>query len=85
MPWPGCFTHLDKKILKIWKARPVTVSDSGKSKPGEILEADKNGIVVKTGKGALKIEELQLEGSRRMTAEEFIAGHKQLSPGMTLK
>jgi methionyl-tRNA formyltransferase len=79
VPWPGCFTHLDKKIFKIWKARPVTVSDSGKSKPGEILEVNKNGIVVKTGKGALKIYELQLEGSRRMTAEEFIAGHKQLN------
>ena len=84
-PWPGCFTHLDKKILKIWKAGPVDVSVSSKSKAGEILEADKNGILVKTGKGVLKIDELQLEGSRRMNAGEFIAGHKQLYPGMILK
>ncbi len=79
VPWPGCFTHMDKKILKIWKAVPVSVSGSRKSSPGEILEANKNGIVVKTGKGALRIEELQLEGSRRMTAEEFIAGHKRVA------
>lgn len=80
-PWPGCFTSLDKKILKIWKAKPVVESNDKKSKPGAILKASKNGILVKTGKGALKIEELQLEGSRRMTAEEFIAGHKNFSCG----
>ncbi len=79
VPWPGCFTYLDKKILKIWKAKPIIDFKDKESRPGKILEADKNGIVVKTGKGVLKIEELQLEGSRRMTAEEFIQGHKQLN------
>ena len=82
-PWPGCFTYLDKKMLKIWKAIPVHLSGepSGspdrwtKGKPGTVLEADRNGILVKTGKDALKIQELQLEGSRRMTVEEFLAGH----------
>ncbi|MDP2981036.1 MAG: methionyl-tRNA formyltransferase, partial [Candidatus Omnitrophota bacterium] len=78
-PWPGCFTHLDKKILKIWKARPIIDSGDDNLKPGAILEVNKNCILVKTGKGVLKIEELQLEGSRRMTAEEFVAGHKQLN------
>jgi methionyl-tRNA formyltransferase len=78
-PWPGCFTHLDEKILKIWKARPIIDSGDDNLKPGAILEINKNCILVKTGKGALKIEELQLEGSRRMTAEEFVAGHKQLN------
>ena len=84
-PWPGCFTHLDEKILKIWKASPIIDSGDDNLKPGAILEINKNCILVKTGKGALKIEELQLEGSRRMTAEEFIIGHKQLSPGVILK
>ena len=82
-PWPGCFTYLDKKMLKIWKAIPVHLSGepSGspdrwtKGKPGTILEADRNGIFVKTGKGVLSIQELQLEGSRRMPVEEFLAGH----------
>ena len=86
-PWPGCFTCLDKKMLKMWKAMPVHLSGDPdgspdrwtKGKPGTILEADRNGIFVKTGKGVLSIQELQLEGSRRMTAEEFLAGHKQLA------
>ncbi|MDP2921218.1 MAG: methionyl-tRNA formyltransferase [Candidatus Omnitrophota bacterium] len=91
-PWPGCYRYADKKILKIWKASAVTESNFAScrrqlaklDKPGTILEANKNGILVKTGKGVLNIEELQLEGSRRMTAEEFLAGHKQLSPGAIL-
>ena len=85
VPWPGCFTDLDKKILKICKAEPILDLPIAKSKPGTILEINKSGILVKTGKGVLKIKELQLEGSRRMTVEEFIAGHKQLSSGMVFK
>jgi len=79
VPWPGCFTCLGDKTLKIWKAHPAAHMPGS---PGEILEINKNGIIVKTGKGVLNIQELQLEGSRRMTAEEFIAGHKQISPGL---
>ncbi|MFA4991717.1 MAG: methionyl-tRNA formyltransferase [Candidatus Omnitrophota bacterium] len=75
VPWPGCFTYLDKKMLKIWKAEPAG-APAEDARPGEVLKADKDGILVKTGKGVLRIKELQLEGSRRMTAEEFIAGHK---------
>jgi methionyl-tRNA formyltransferase len=44
-------------------------------KPGEILSADKTGIVVVCGKDALRIFELQPEGGRRMSAAEFLAGH----------
>jgi methionyl-tRNA formyltransferase len=67
-PVPGApKTHL----LKIWKAEPI-------EKPGEagtILSADKNGILVACGQGALRILELQREGGRRMNAAEFLAGH----------
>jgi methionyl-tRNA formyltransferase len=44
-------------------------------KPGNILQADKNGIVVGCGVGALRILVLQREGGRRMSAAEFLAGH----------
>ena len=89
-PWPGCFTYLDKKILKICKAMPAHLSGEpsgspdrwAKGKPGAIVEFNKKGMLVKTGRGILNIQELQLEGSRRMTTEEFIAGHKQLSSGV---
>lgn len=81
VPWPGCFTYWDKKILKIWRAAVDSSSSSTDSKPGTVLEASKNGILVSTGRGILRIEELQIEGKRRMKAEEFIAGHREMAPG----
>jgi methionyl-tRNA formyltransferase len=74
-PWPGVFTFLKTEtrpqLLKIWKAEMVERS----GKVGEILDADKNGIVIACGKNALRILELQREGGRRMSAQEFLAGH----------
>jgi methionyl-tRNA formyltransferase len=74
-PWPGAFTFLAGEpkphLLKIWKAEPVEQS----GKIGEILTSDKNGIAVGCGEKALRILELQLEGGRRMSAAEFLAGH----------
>ena len=58
-------------LLKIWKAEIVEKSGT----PGDILSADKNGIVVACGRGALRILELQREGGKRMSAAEFLAGH----------
>ena len=69
-PWPGVFTLLKtetkSQLLKIWKIK--IVEQSGVA--GEILSADKNGIVVACGKNALLILELQREGGRRLLAQE---------------
>ena len=54
-----------------------------RGEPGEIVQVNKNGIVVSCGKGSLIIKELQPEGKRRMKIEEFIAGHR-ISPGEIL-
>jgi len=59
------------QLLKIWKAEIAEKSGA----VGEILSADKNGVVVACGKNALRILALQREGGRRMTAAEFLAGH----------
>ena len=74
-PWPGAFTFYPGQpkphLLKIWKVEVVEKSGGG----GEILSADKTGIVVGCGEHALRILELQREGGRRLTAAEFLAGH----------
>ncbi len=79
-PWPGAFTHLPDQprphLLKIWQAEIVDQS----SAPGDILQADKTGIVVACGEKALRILNLQREGGRRMSAHDFLAGHP-LKPG----
>jgi methionyl-tRNA formyltransferase len=59
------------QLLKIWKAEIVEKSGAA----GEILSADKTGIVVACGKKALRILELQREGGRRLTIQEFLAGN----------
>ena len=63
------------KLVKIWQAEIVADAAARRPYPGEILSADKNGIVVGCGQGALRILELQPESGRRMTAAEFLAGH----------
>lgn len=82
-PWPGAFTHLPDQphphLLKIWQAEVVP----GSGAPGEILQADKAGIVVACGQEALRVLELQREGGRRMGVLEFVAGHP-LKPGAKL-
>jgi methionyl-tRNA formyltransferase len=67
----GTLAPPKKQLLKIWKAE--VVGDSGRA--GEILSADKTGIVVGCGQDALRILELQREGGRRMGAAEFLAGN----------
>lgn len=82
-PWPGAFTQLTvggkKTLLKLWAAEPTTETGV----PGTILSADKSGITVACGDGALRIHTLQREGSRRMNAAEFLAGCP-LAPGSIL-
>lgn len=76
LEWPGAFTYYKGKMLKIYKASVVGTQIDRLSAPGEILETAKDGIVVATQEHNLLIEELQLEGRRRMKAIDFIAGHK---------
>ncbi len=84
VPWPGCFTRLDGKILKIWKAVPVSDSYGTELSEGSVLKAEKESFLVLAGKGSVRIDELQLEGKRRMQAKEFIKGHKGLRRGTKL-
>jgi methionyl-tRNA formyltransferase len=74
-PWPGAFTFYgaqDKAVLlKIRGARVV----ERPGVPGEILQADREGIIVGCGQQALQITDLQREGGRALTAREFLAGH----------
>ena len=69
-PWPGAFMKVDHQNLKVFSASVVDIN----GQPGEVLRSDKD-LVVATGKGALSLAEVQLEGKRRMSAAEFLRGH----------
>lgn len=69
-PWPVAYTHYGDKKLKVFAARV----EQGSGEPGTVLDADR--FVIACGEGALRFTEVQLEGSRRMSAEEFLRGKK---------
>ncbi len=72
LPWPGAFTYLGGKLLKIYS---VVVSE-GEGKPGEVLMSERGIIRVSSGRGSVDIRELQLEGGKRLDARAFLAGRK---------
>ncbi|MFA5089644.1 MAG: methionyl-tRNA formyltransferase [Candidatus Omnitrophota bacterium] len=75
--WPGAFTYYRGQMLKIYKTRILPLSSPGQGGiSGRIIRVSKDGIAVAAGEGFLVIEELQVEGKRRMPAYEFISGHK---------
>jgi methionyl-tRNA formyltransferase len=78
-PWPGAYTHFGSAadLLKIWEC---AVAEHVSGAAGQIVQADKNGLVLGCGQGGLRLLEVQKEGGRRMSTQEFLAGHA-LKPG----
>ncbi|MCP4115960.1 MAG: methionyl-tRNA formyltransferase [Desulfobacteraceae bacterium] len=80
-PWPGAFTFLDEKRIKIFRVAPgETRSDA---KPGTVFLCDDQGIHVAAGEGSVTILELQGASGKRLTAAEFLRG-KPIEPGTVL-
>ncbi len=73
MPWPGIYTYLNGKLLKLFD---IELCDLSGEKCGEVLQADKSSIVVACGDKSVKIKELQIEGKKRMPSYEFINGNR---------
>ncbi|MBW1807609.1 MAG: methionyl-tRNA formyltransferase [Deltaproteobacteria bacterium] len=73
-PWPGAFTHLGEKILKIHKAGPAVVAQTEGRQPGQVIEAAGTSLVVATLDGGLALAEVQLEGKKRLDAKAFLLG-----------
>jgi methionyl-tRNA formyltransferase len=75
-PWPGAFTQLSDaserpRNLKIFRA---SVSDQRIGDPGTIASPNDAEVLVATGRAALCLDEVQLEGKRRMSAADFLRG-----------
>ena len=80
-PWPSAYTYLNGKTLKIWAA--AVKDETSDKEPGELTEVTKHSVGVQTGDGILMLEEVQLEGKKRMSADAFLRGNA-LSEGMKL-
>jgi methionyl-tRNA formyltransferase len=67
-PFPGAFFFAGDDRIKVWRAAVVERD----APPGTVLQCDREGIVVACGSGALRLDELQLAGKRRVPAPEFV-------------
>ena len=73
-PFPGVFCIFRGKIVKIWQAQ--ISKNLEMIKPGEVaVNSQKDIIVVGTKDGCIEVNEIQLEGKRRMNAKEFISAN----------
>jgi methionyl-tRNA formyltransferase len=73
-PFPGAFCFDGDTRIKVWRAAAV----DGQAPPGTVLQCDREAVVVACGEGALRLEEMQLPGKRRVVAPEF-AGQLDLN------
>jgi methionyl-tRNA formyltransferase len=73
---PGAYLYLNNLKLKIYKAKLI---NSNVDHPiGEIVQADKNGLIFQAKDGQISILELQKEGKKRMDYRSFINGNQNL-------
>ncbi|MDO6707746.1 methionyl-tRNA formyltransferase [Photobacterium sp. 1_MG-2023] len=82
-PWPMSFFEVAGQNVKVWQA--AVEADNQDQTPGTILSADKQGIVVATGQGALRLTQLQPPGKKAMAAQDLLnSRHEWFTPGTVL-
>ena len=72
--WPSAYTAFHDKTLKIWDAD--VEKENGSAQPGAVAKVTSDAIYVQTGEGLLKINEVQIQGKKRMPVKAFLLGHK---------
>lgn len=72
-PWPSAYTFLNGKTLKVWKSS--VGEEKGSALPGTVVKTDRCGIHVACCDKTLILEEIQLEGKKRMDADAFLRGY----------
>ena len=75
-PFPGMSTNYKGKRLRVFD---TSIQPGVNLSPGTIIEAEGNRLIIATVDGALRIHELQIEGKKRMTADDFLRGNKMQS------
>jgi len=76
-PVPGAFTSYGDKQFKIYRSHVPPVEDlpGGQSPPGTILATDPE-LMIATGEGVIALDEVQVEGKKRVDARDFVNGHQ---------
>ena len=72
-PWPGGFTLWQGKRLKLFGCHPLSIAT--RAKPGTVIAMNEGGLQIASGKGAVLIKTLQLEGRRSLPVADFLRGY----------
>lgn len=78
-PWPSAYTHINGKMLKIWNADVCPQPPEkavNEALPGTVVYSDDKTFIVQCKDKGLEIKELQLEGKKRMSTQDFLRGYK---------
>ena len=76
--WPACYSYTDGQQVKFYKAEVIDEAPDGV--PGSVSSTDRNSYTINCGEGKLRVLEQQLQGKKRMSAGDFMRGHR-LSAG----
>ena len=80
-PWPICHTSLAAAPLKVLAAEVA----EGQGAPGTLLAAERDGLVVACGTGALRLTRLQLAGGKPLAFSDlYNSRREQFAPGQVL-
>lgn len=81
-PWPMSFFNIDDQPIKVWQASVLPHADK---QPGEIIQADKQGIQIATAEGVLNLLQLQPAGKKPMSAQDLLNSRREwFEPGTIL-
>ena len=82
-PWPGAHTTFRGKNLHVWRAQAIAASAGAEQAPGTVVP-EGGKLAATTGGGTLLVlEEVQIEGRKRISARDFMNGAR-VEPGETL-
>ncbi|HEX8549719.1 MAG TPA: methionyl-tRNA formyltransferase, partial [Cytophagaceae bacterium] len=74
-PYPSAWTILEGKVCKIFKVS-ISLDEDSITVAGNVFSDQKTFLQISTGSGVVNILELQMEGKKRMSVEEFLRGNK---------
>lgn len=72
-PWPGAYTTVQGKEIKVFSARVAEVAAED-AMPGRVVEQEEDAIYVQAAEGVIEIKELQMPGKKRLAAGDFLRG-----------
>lgn len=81
IPWPGAFTFIDGKMLKIWDCDVSTESVDEKRVPGRFFILGNSRMFIETTDACLELNVIQAEGKKRMNTADYLRGAKLPAQG----